>query len=221
MKFKIGILAVALIAISACNNSKVASSSTELKTDLDSFSYGIGLDIALSIKERKVENLNIDATIKGLEEGMSDDSTYTIPSESVRDVILAYLDKMTKKEGEDFLAKMEKEEGVLKTESGLLYKVIKEGTGNIPTFTDTVVFHYEGKLIDGKIFDSSLKRNQPMTYPVNRLIPGWIEALQLMKEGSQYKLYIPSDLGYGPRGAQGIPPHSALEFDIELLSIKK
>jgi FKBP-type peptidyl-prolyl cis-trans isomerase FklB len=220
MKFKIGVLLAGLVVASACNNSKVATTSTELKTDLDSFSYGIGLDIALSIKERKVSSLNLDATLMGLKEGMEQDSNHTINSEEIRDVIIGYLEKVSRKEGEEFLAAKALEEGVQKTSSGLLYKVIKEGEGRKPNLTDTVICHYEGKLIDGSIFDSSIKRNQPATFPLNGVIQGWIEGLQLMNEGSIYKFYIPSDLAYGPRGNRGIPPNSVLEFDVELITVK-
>mgnify|MGYP001286616391 FL=1 len=106
------------------------------------------------------------------------------------------------------------------TASGLQYEVLTEGTGPMPKATDTVSVHYKGTLLDGKVFDSSYERGEPANFKVNGLIPGWVEALQLMKVGSKYKLYIPSELGYGERGAGEIPPNSTLIFEMELLEIK-
>ena len=126
-----------------------------------------------------------------------------------------------KAEGEAFLAKVKKEEGVKTTASGLAYKVLTEGTGPNPKATDQVTVHYTGKLIDGKVFDSSVKRGQPATFPLNRVIPGWSEGVQLMKKGGKSTLYLPSSLAYGERGAGGvIPPNATLVFEIELLEIK-
>lgn len=126
-----------------------------------------------------------------------------------------------KAEGEAFLAKVKKEEGVKTTASGLAYKVLTEGTGPNPKATDQVTVHYTGKLIDGKVFDSSVKRGQPATFPLNRVIPGWSEGVQLMKKGGKSTLYLPSNLAYGERGAGGvIPPNATLVFEIELLEIK-
>jgi FKBP-type peptidyl-prolyl cis-trans isomerase FklB len=122
--------------------------------------------------------------------------------------------------GEKFLAENKTKEGVITTESGLQYKVIKEGKGEIPTKESTVKVHYKGTLIDGTLFDSSIKRGQPATFGVNQVIPGWVEALQLMPEGAKWKLFIPSDLGYGAHGAgEMIPPHSTLIFEVELLKV--
>ncbi len=126
-----------------------------------------------------------------------------------------------KAEGEAFLAKIKKEESVKTTASGLAYKVLSTGTGANPKATDQVTVHYTGKLIGGKVFDSSVKRGQPTTFPLNRVIPGWTEGLQLMKQGGKAIFYIPSDLAYGARGAGGvIPPNATLIFEVELLEIK-
>jgi len=125
------------------------------------------------------------------------------------------------KEGEVFLAENKKKKGVITLPSGLQYQVIKEGTGKIPKATDTVTTHYRGTLIDGTEFDSSYKRGEPASFPVNGVIKGWTEALQLMKVGSKWQLFIPSNLAYGPQGAgQAIGPNATLIFEIELLSIK-
>ncbi len=125
-----------------------------------------------------------------------------------------------KSEGEAFLAENGKKEGVITTASGLQYKVIKEGDGASPTATSSVTVHYKGTTIDGNEFDSSYKRGTPATFPLNRVIPGWTEGLQLMKEGASYQFYIPSDLAYGSRGAgRDIGPNSTLIFDVELIKV--
>ncbi len=123
--------------------------------------------------------------------------------------------------GEKFLEENAKKEGVTVTASGLQFKVITEGTGKSPSATDTVLVHYEGTLIDGKVFDSSYKRGEPIEFPLNRVIAGWTEGVQLMKEGAKHRLYLPSKLAYGPRGAgRDIGPNEALIFDVELLKVR-
>jgi FKBP-type peptidyl-prolyl cis-trans isomerase len=128
---------------------------------------------------------------------------------------------MTGEEGKKFLEENAKKEGVNVTSSGLQYKVIKEGYGTKPKATETVVVHYRGTLIDGTEFDSSYKRNQPISFPLNGVIAGWTEGLQLMKTGAKYEFYIPYNLAYGERGAGGvIPPYAPLIFEVELLEVK-
>ena len=151
-----------------------------------------------------------------------------ISHEEARDIVNKYFEEMQAKmsadaieQGAAFLEENAKKEGVVVLPSGLQYEIITEGTGNKASATDQVECHYEGKLIDGTVFDSSYKRNQPATFGVNQVIPGWVEALQLMPAGSKWRLYIPSDLAYGAQGAGDvIPPHSTLVFDVELLDIK-
>ena len=126
------------------------------------------------------------------------------------------------KDGDAFLAANAKKDGIKTTASGLQYKVVKSGTGASPTAADTVKVNYEGTLIDGTVFDSSIKRGEPASFPVNRVIPGWTEALQLMKVGDKWKVFIPAKLAYGERSpSPTIPPNSTLIFDVELLSIEK
>ena len=123
--------------------------------------------------------------------------------------------------GKKFLEENAKKEGIKSTPSGLQYEVLREGTGPKPGASSTVEVHYEGRLINGKVFDSSYQRNETISFPLNRVIPGWTEGLQLMPTGAKYRLYIPSELGYGARGAGAdIPPNAALVFDVELISIR-
>jgi len=124
-----------------------------------------------------------------------------------------------KQKGTLFLAENVNQEGVQTTASGLQYKVLKEGTGRKPTKNDSVTVHYVGKLINGDVFDSSVKRGQPATFPLNGVIKGWTEGLQLMKEGAKYRFFIPAELGYGNRSAGKIPAHSTLIFDVELIAV--
>ena len=126
-----------------------------------------------------------------------------------------------KREGETFLAENSKKEGVVTTPSGLQYRVITEGTGKQPSANSTVTVHYRGKLLDGTEFDSSYKRGEPATFPLSGVIAGWTEALQLMKVGSKYELFVPANLAYGERGSRGaIPPNATLIFEVELLAVK-
>jgi FKBP-type peptidyl-prolyl cis-trans isomerase len=152
---------------------------------------------------------------------------YWLMAASLLALAVAYWYTQVRSKGDDmeagkkFLEENAKKEGVKTTPSGLQYEVIREGTGPKPGSTSTVEVHYEGTLINGKVFDSSYKRNETISFPLNRVIPGWTEGLQLMPTGSKYRLYIPSELGYGARGAGGdIPPHAALIFDVELISIR-
>jgi FKBP-type peptidyl-prolyl cis-trans isomerase FkpA/FKBP-type peptidyl-prolyl cis-trans isomerase FklB len=131
-------------------------------------------------------------------------------------------EKLAREEGDKFLAENRKNENVKVTASGLQYVVEKEGTGATPAATDEVTVHYTGRLLNGQIFDSSVNRGEPATFPLNRVIPGWTEGVQLMKEGAKYTFFIPSDLAYGPQGIPNvIPPHSTLIFDVELIKVLK
>jgi len=204
-----------------------------LKDTKDKVSYSIGLDIGTTFKKQKME-INTDVLAAGVKDALSGANPLMTPDE-VRTVMMEFSKEMREKaatankeaadkntkEGEKFLAENKTKPGVKTTPSGLQYIVEKEGSGTPPKETDTVEVNYRGTLIDGTEFDSSYKRGQPTSFPVNRVIKGWTEALQLMKPGSKYKLFIPSNLAYGPGGAGGdIGPNSTLIFEVELLGVK-
>jgi FKBP-type peptidyl-prolyl cis-trans isomerase FklB len=205
-----------------------------LKTQKDKVSYSIGMDIGMTLKNQSIE---VDPAIlsRGIKDSMSGQKPLMAEQE-IRDTIAAFQKEMmakqqelakqmgekNKKEGEAFLAENKKKEGVKTLASGLQYKVIKVGTGKKPKATDTVTTNYRGTLVDGTEFDSSARQGKPATFPVNGVIPGWTEALQLMEEGAKWQLFIPSNLAYAERGTPGGPigPNAALIFDIELISIQ-
>lgn len=222
-------------ALAACNND--GGKVTELKTDKDKESYAIGMSIGRSLKQQEA-----DVEPKVLAQGIADTLQGGQPlmtEDQVRETMMAMQKKFMEKQqsamqarqgnadenlkkSEAFLAENAKKEGVKTTASGLQYKVIKEGKGASPKPTDVVSVHYKGTLPDGTEFDSSYKRGEPAQFPVNGVIPGWTEALQLMKPGAKYELYIPPQLAYGPNGAgQAIGPNQALVFEVELLEVKK
>ncbi|MEY2490158.1 MAG: FKBP-type peptidyl-prolyl cis-trans isomerase FklB [Verrucomicrobiota bacterium] len=211
----------------------LAQDKTALKDQKDKASYAIGLELGTSLKKGKMD-VNTDSLMKGLKDGMSG-AKPLLTEEQVKETMTALQKEMMEKqqaaakelgeknaaEGEKFLAENKKKEGVKTTASGLQYKVLKEGTGESPKETDMVVVNYKGTLLDGTEFDSSYKRNEPATFPVNRVIKGWTEALLLMKPGAKYQLFIPSALAYGERAVgKDIGPNAMLLFEVELLSIK-
>ena len=200
----------------------------DLKTELDTVSYSLGVNIGSNIKQQGVKNLNLNALMKGMEQALAGDSTWLNDQEAMS-AIQGYFTKISeakgaesKKAGEAFLAENGKKKGITTTASGLQYEVIKMGNGDKPLATDEVTVHYHGTTTDGQVFDSSKDRGEPATFPLNGVIAGWTEALQLMPKGSIFKLYLPSNLAYGERGAgEKIPPHAVLIFEVELLDIKK
>ncbi len=197
-----------------------------LQNDVNKVSYVIGTQIAQNFKRQDVE-INIESLMWGIKDAIEGRELALIQDES-RQVMLNFQMRMTAKltaknltEGIAFLEVNKAKEGVQVLPSGLQYKVIKEGTGKIPTVNDKVKTHYRGTLINGTEFDSSYKRNKPAEFPVTGVIKGWTEALLLMKQGSKWELYIPPNLAYGERGRPGIPPNSTLIFEIELLEVVK
>ncbi len=200
---------------------------------MDKVSYALGLGIGSQLKDMGAEDLNINDFAQAIKDAIAgnkqlkDDEAQAIVQEFFKAqemkqrAAAAERFKVNKAEGEKYLAENATKENVHVTASGLQYEVLKEGNGKRPSATDTVVCHYEGTLIDGKMFDSSIKRGEPATFPLNQVIAGWTEGLQLMQEGAKYRFYIPYELGYGERGAgASIPPFSALVFDVELIEVK-
>jgi len=231
MKLKSAIIALAsLAAFTACQTGG-SSKSENMTTDADSASYAIGVLIGQQNKQNLEASPGGDEFNKGLlvtafEKTLNGEET-KMTADEARTFIQGYFQKVAAKEGEDnkaageeFLAKNKEKEGVTVTESGLQYEVLTEGTGPKPTAEQTVKCTYHGTLLDGTVFDSSIERGDTATFAVNRVIPGWTEALQLMPVGSKWKLYIPGELAYGDRGAgQDIGPNETLIFEVELVGI--
>ena len=223
MKYFIAIPAVLILALPL-----VAQEKTQFKDQKEKASYAIGLNIGQNLSKQKVP-INPDVFTAGVKDGMNGKPKMT--EAEIKETMTAFekdmetrqkeLAEKRGKEGEKFLAENKNKPGVKTTASGLQYKVIKEGTGPQPKATDTVTVNYEGKLIDGTVFDSSYKRGQPATFPLNSVIKGWTEGLQLTKVGGKCQLFIPPNLAYGDRAmGPDITPNSTLIFDIELLDVK-
>jgi FKBP-type peptidyl-prolyl cis-trans isomerase FklB len=226
-------LAMAMCAAVALSGAAFAADAPELKTDKEKLSYSIGMDIGGNLKRQSVE-VDPDLLAKGLKDSYGEGKT-VLTEDQARQAIADFQKTLmakqaetmkknsekNKADGEKFLAENGKKEGVKTLPSGLQYKEIAPGTGKSPKPTDTVTTHYKGTLIDGTEFDSSHKRGQPATFQVSGVIPGWTEALQLMKEGAKWQLFVPSNLAYGERGAgREIGPNATLIFEVELISVK-
>jgi FKBP-type peptidyl-prolyl cis-trans isomerase FklB len=235
MKYRmIAAVGLGLVAASALADDKgAAQGDPELKDLKQKASYSLGIDIGRKLKAQAID-LDGDLVSRGIKDALGGKSAMS--DADMRTAMMTFQQELlakqnavaqvqaekNKKEGEDFLAANKKKPGVVTLPSGLQYQVVKEGTGKTPKATDTVTTNYEGKLIDGTVFDSSYKRGEPASFPVNGVIKGWTEALQLMKAGSKWKLFIPSELAYGanPRPGGPIGPNAVLIFDIELLDVK-
>lgn len=194
---------------------------------MEKVSYALGMSIANNLMASGIKNLNTEEFVKAIKASLAGEQ----PAMSVveaQQVLNDYFTKLqeeqtaaVKAEGEAFLAENAKKEGVVTLPSGLQYKVLNAGTGATPKASDSVECHYEGRLIDGSVFDSSYQRGETATFGVTQVIAGWVEALQLMKEGDKWQLYIPYNLAYGERGAGAqIPPYATLIFDVELIKVK-
>jgi FKBP-type peptidyl-prolyl cis-trans isomerase FklB len=223
----------ALCAALTVSGMSFAADAPALQGEKEKLGYSIGMDIGATLKRQSVE-VDVDALTKGLKDSYTGGKTLLTEEES-RQAIVEYqkqvmakqaeamkiLGEKNKVDGERFLAENGKKEGVKTLPSGLQYKVITPGTGKSPKLTDTVTTNYRGTLIDGKEFDSSYKRGEPATFPVSGVIAGWTEALQLMKEGAKWQIFLPPDLAYGERGAgRDIGPNATLIFEVELISVK-
>ena len=200
---------------------------------MDKVSYALGLNIGKQLSQMGAESLNIDDFAQAIKDVLAGNEQMTVAesqkavnqffqeAEAKQRAKAAEMGKAAKAEGEKYLADNAKKDGVITTKSGLQYMVLQEGTGKSPKATDSVKCHYEGFLIDGTVFDSSIQRGEPATFPLGGVIAGWTEGLQLMKEGGKTRFFIPYNLAYGESGAAGsIPPYAALIFDVELIEVK-
>jgi len=218
-----------LILAVAISSSAVACKKADLASDKGKYSYAIGYNIGSSMKKDSVDidmnsfNAAIEDALKGTDSQLSPEQTQAAMQNLMMTLQKKRMEgtEVNKKKGDEFLAANKIKEGVKTTPTGLQYRVITEGTGAKPKATDIVKVHYSGKLIDGKEFDSSYKRNEPVQFKLDGVIKGWTEGVQLMTVGSKYEFVIPSELAYGPTGNQSIPGNSVLIFEVELISIGK
>lgn len=232
-RFVISAMLVPFMMVACTSKSPAPIADAALKTQIDSLSYALGLDIGQSLKSLKAE-VNLSAFLNGVNDNLTD-KTARINPETALQIKQSFFQKNQAeqavaakeegekniKAGEEFLAGNAKKPNVKTTASGLQYEVIKEGTGPMPKASSNVKVHYAGTLLDGKEFDSSIKRGEPATFQLDKVIPGWTEGVQLMKVGSKYRFWVPSKLAYGERQAGAdIKPNSTLIFEIELLSIE-
>ncbi len=218
-----------VFSFTSCDGQKKSKDKGDAKltTVVDSVSYGIGNTIGRNLKKDGLDSIDVDLLSKGIHDAFEDKEAMITP-EAAQTVIQSYVSGIQAKKqeanvanGKKFLEENGKKPGVVTLPSGLQYQVMKEGTGPKPGPEDEVTTHYHGTLLNGKVFDSSVDRGQPVSFAVNGVIPGWTEALQLMPVGSKWKLFVPSNLAYGERGAGGdIGPNETLIFEVELISIK-
>lgn len=237
---KFMVLAVAAAITAGCGSDEdksaenaAAKTSTTLTKEAERVAYGIGRNIGMNMKQQNIE-LEVPSFVAGLSDALEGKDSQ-LSDEEIMEAMKSFQQKQIEKqqaerdaaaaaakaEAEAFFAENGKKDGVKTTASGLQYKVLVKGEGAKPSATDTVEVNYRGTFINGEEFDSSYKRGQSVSFPVNGVIAGWTEALQLMPVGSKYELYIPSDLAYGPGGTGSIGPNQTLIFEVELLDIKK
>jgi FKBP-type peptidyl-prolyl cis-trans isomerase FklB len=228
------LLALAITGVIAgCSTPPDTADQPKLDSTDQKVSYGMGLVLGERMSN-DLPDLQMDQFLQGIKHGHAgDDKAKRMTREEIQQALMTYqqqlkeeqgkqMEELAKKNaeaGKTFLAENAERDEVKTTDSGLQYEVLEEGTGEKPSKTDTVKVHYTGELLSGEVFDSSRERGEPVTFALNQVIPGWTEGLQLMPEGSRYKLYIPSDLAYGPGGNRAIGPNETLVFDVELLAI--
>lgn len=211
------ILALAFMAGATFNTVKA--------DDIDSVSYAVGVGMGMQLRQIDAAELSVEKIAQGIADALK--GQITSPNREMQQMVMEYFTKKEQEkvakqmaEGKAFLAENGKKENVITTASGLQYKVLKQGDGQVPQMTDKVKVHYEGRLIDGTVFDSSIQRGEPATFLPTQVIKGWTEALTMMPVGSKWQLYIPQELAYGARSAGQIPPYSTLIFDVELIEIE-
>lgn len=234
---KSNILAAVVLLLAACDSSipsaqaadGAAQQARELTNDMEKASYSLGYTMAANVEQQFGDGLDTAAFLAGIEDHMTDEDSALSPEEAnaalqalvaTRQTALATKADQSKTKGQEFLLQNGAREGVVTLPSGLQYEVITSTEGPKPVATDEVTTHYQGTLVDGTVFDSSYERGQPATFPLNGVIAGWTEALQLMSVGSKYRLFIPPELAYGPQDQGPIPGNSTLVFEVELLEIK-
>jgi FKBP-type peptidyl-prolyl cis-trans isomerase len=230
-KFLVGAALLAGVALSSCQQ---GTSKAKMVTEIDTVSYALGLSAGSGYAQNLKDfpggmEVNKEILIKGFMQGLKEDTAnYQIKQDELFPLLQAFFTKMTEKDKNEatlkntqLLFENSQKEGVKVTESGLQYRILKEGNGAIPTKEDVVKVHYTGKLADGTVFDSSVERGEPAEFPVGAVIPGWTEALTMMPVGSEWEIVIPSELGYGENPVGNIPANSILFFDVQLLDIVK
>lgn len=220
-------LAVGAMAMGCQNGGSLNQTSASLKTAADTASFYLGYMYGTNIQGSGMKDINMNAFVAGMNSGVEKKEVKTQPQEMemflnnyFQQLFMRRAEENAEK-GKKFLEENAKKAGVDTLANGIQYKVIKQGEGPKPAETDVVKVHYRGTLIDGTEFDSSLKNDKPVTFPLNRVIPGWTTALQAMPVGSKWQVFIPSDQAYGPRGSRSIGPNETLIFEIELLDIEK
>lgn len=225
-------IAAVVSLLSACSG--IITPTSKLKDKADTTSYAIGVNVGTSFKTQELD-INMESFVSGMIDALDKDTAkvklteeqlqaaFAVLQQEVMDKQMAKMETLKKEnqvKSDTFFKENAKKVGVKTTGSGLQYRVITEGKGRKPVPTSDVIVHYKGSLLDGTIFDSSYDRGQPVKFKVNSVIPGWTEALQLMRVGSKYEIYLPSELAYGDQGNQSIPPGAALIFEVELLDVK-
>ena len=217
---------ICIITSVVCLNAQAEST---LNTDKEKFSYSVGIQLAQNMLRQSIQ-VDPDAFVQAVRDVLTGSQLKLTPQQ-IQQVLISYQQQALEEQqaqgqknklaGEKFLSENKKKTGIIETSSGLQYKILKQGNGKKPSASDSVVVHYRGTLIDGKEFDSSYARGEPLTLSASGVIKGWQEVLPMMQTGSKWQIYVPSELAYGERGAgPDIGPHSALIFDIELLAIK-
>lgn len=226
MKKTVLLLSAGILMFSACNKSE--SGAGDFKSEREKIAYSLGVDIGRNIDGAKIDSLDLETMFSAIRDVMNKKDVKISDEESKR-ILMEFFNKKQQAalaekgaKSEKFFKENAKKSGVVTLPSGLQYQIIKEGNGPKPTINDKVTVHYHGTLLDGKVFDSSVESGQPASFPVGGVITGWTEGLQLMPVGSKWKLFIPSNLAYGERGAGNlIGPNEPLVFEVELISINK